>query len=49
VSEILFHSAADAADLLRRGEVSSRELTGLLFGRIDAINAGLNAVVELRR
>jgi amidase len=48
MSETLFRSAGDAADLLRRGEISSRELTELLLARIDAVNPGLNAVVELR-
>ncbi len=46
-NEILFRSAADAADLLRRREISSRELTELLLARIGAVNPAVNAVVEL--
>ncbi|GAA5081182.1 amidase [Thermocatellispora tengchongensis] len=47
--DILYRPALDAARALRRGEVSSRELTEALFARIDAVNPGLNAVVEQRR
>jgi amidase len=49
VNETLFQSASDAAGMLRRKEVSSRELTEMLLARIDAVNPALNAVVELRR
>lgn len=45
----VFQSATDAADMLRRRQVSSRELTELLLAQIDAVNPSLNAVVELRR
>jgi amidase len=45
----VFQSATDAADMLRRGQVSSRELTELLLAQIDVVNPSLNAVVELRR
>jgi amidase len=48
VSEILFRSATDAAELLRRKEISSRELTEMLLARIEAADPKLNAVVELR-
>jgi amidase len=48
VNEILFRSASEVADLLRRREVSSVELTELLIERVDAVNPALNAVVELR-
>jgi amidase len=45
---ILLGSAADAAGSLRSGEVSSRELTGMLLAQIDAVNPAVNAVVEVR-
>jgi amidase len=45
----LFQSATEAARALRRRELSSRELTGMLLARIEAVNPALNAVVELRR
>lgn len=47
--DTLFRSASDAAEMLRRKAISSRELTEALFARIDAVNPGLNAVVEQRR
>jgi amidase len=49
MSERLFRSASDAADMVRRKEISASELTELLLARIDAVNAAVNAVVELRR
>src|SRR5919198_4746665 len=49
MDEPLLASAGDAARALRRGEVSSGDLTRLLLERIDALNPTLNAVVELRR
>src|SRR5262245_48773763 len=49
MDEILFESAIDAADMLRRKAISSRDLTEALLARIDALNPALNAVVELRR
>ena len=48
MNQTLFQSAADAAGMLRRREVSSRELTELLLARIDAVNPALNADGELR-
>jgi amidase len=49
VDATMFASASDAADMLRRKEISSRELTEMVLARIDAVNPALNAVVELRR
>jgi amidase len=46
---LLFRSATDAAQAVRRKELSSRELTEMLLARIEAVNPALNAVVELRR
>ncbi len=40
----LFQSATDAADMLSRQEISSRELTEMLLARIDAVNPALNSV-----
>jgi amidase len=48
VSELLFRTATEMAELIRNRMVSSRELTELLLGRVHAVNPGLNAVVELR-
>jgi amidase len=47
--DILFRSATDTADALRRGELSSRELTGMLLDRIEAVDPAVNAVIALRR
>jgi amidase len=44
----LFGSATDAARRLRRRELSSRELTGMLLARIEAVDPALHAVVALR-
>ena len=44
---LLFQSATDAAQAVRRKEISSRELTEMLLARIEAVNPALNAVVEL--
>jgi len=49
MNETLFQSATDAAQMLRRQEISSRELTEMLLARIDAVDPALNAVVEFRR
>src|ERR1700730_9245259 len=49
MSEILFLAAGEVAGMVRRGEVSSRELTEMLLERIDAVDPQVNAVVELRR
>ena len=33
--------------MIRREEISSREVTEAMFARIDAVNPAVNAVVEL--
>jgi amidase len=48
VTDVLFRSAIEAAQLVRRKDVSARELTELLLARIEAVNPAINAVVELR-
>jgi amidase len=48
MNETLLQSATDTAAMLRRKEISSRELTEMLLARIEAVNPALNAVVELR-
>ena len=48
LQELLVRPATDVARLLRRRELSSRELTEALLARIEAVNPVLNAVVELR-
>src|ERR1700682_1007818 len=49
MNEALFQPATEVAGMLTRKEISSRELTELLLGRIDEVNPALNAVVEQRR
>jgi amidase len=44
----LLQPATAAAAMLRRRELSSRELTAMLLARIDALDPALNAVVALR-
>ncbi|MCU1487183.1 MAG: amidase [Actinomycetia bacterium] len=46
--EHLRASAIDAGSMIRRNEVSSRELTEAMLARIDQANPTVNAVVELR-
>src|ERR687894_478941 len=45
----LFRSATEAAEAVRRKEISSRELTGIPPARTGAATPAVNAVVELRR
>src|SRR4030042_3858236 len=49
VENFAFSSAVDVAKAIRRGEISSLELTELMFKRIDSINPRINAVVTLMR
>jgi len=49
LDDTLTLTATDAAELLRRKEISSRELTAALLDRIDVLNPSINAVVELHR
>ncbi len=49
MTQLHFHSAIEAAETVRRKEVSSCELTELLLARIDALHPDVNAVVELRQ
>ena len=46
--ETLFQSATDAAQAVRRKELSSHELTEMLLTHIEAVNPTLNALVELQ-
>jgi amidase len=48
VDDTLLQPALDAADMIRRKQISSREMTEMLLAHIDAVNPALNAVVELR-
>jgi amidase len=49
VEDFVFSSAVDVAKAIRRGDISSLELTELMFKRIDSINPRINAVVTLMR
>jgi amidase len=46
--ELWQESASTLADLIRSGETSSREVAQAHLDRIDAVNAVINAVVEVR-
>jgi amidase len=45
---MLLQPATAAADMIRRKQISSRELTHLVLAHIEAVNPTLNAVVDLR-
>ena len=45
---LLFRPATEAAQMLSRKEVSSRELTEMLLAKVEEANPAVNAVVELR-
>ena len=49
VSDLLFATSGDVAAMIRRKEVSARELIGVMFDQIDQVNPSVNAVVEWRR
>src|SRR5215213_1863714 len=49
MEQTLTQPAAAAAAMIHNKKVSSRELTELVLGRVDTVNATLNAVVELVR
>jgi amidase len=46
-AELLFRPAGELAQLVRGGELSSRELTEAALGRIEALDGDLNAFVHL--
>jgi amidase len=48
MDELLLGPATAAAGMLRRREVSARELTAALLARIERVDPALGAVVELR-
>jgi amidase len=48
IQRVLQGSAEAVGGMIRRGEISSHELTELVLSRIDAVNQAINAVVELR-
>lgn len=45
--ELWRESALDLADMIRRGEVTSREVVDAHLGRIEAVNPHVNAVVRV--
>ena len=47
MAELWQHSAGELADLIRRREVSSREVVDAHLARIEAVNPRVNAIVEV--
>jgi amidase len=47
-NELWQESASSLADMIRKGEVSSRDVVEAHLVRIDAVNGAINAVVEVR-
>ena len=47
MTALYWHSIGELANLIRRKEISSRELLDLTLARIDSLNGKLNAVVTL--
>ena len=47
MDELAFLTATEQAELIRRGEVSSRELVELYLGRIERLDPELNAFVTV--
>jgi amidase len=47
VSDLAFRPAVEQAELVRRREVSARELVDLYLDRIDELDAGLNSYVHV--
>jgi amidase len=48
-SGLVFSSVCEAVVAIRRGDVTSLELTELIFNRIDRFNPAINAIVTLMR
>jgi amidase len=48
LTDLIFRSAVEAAELVRRGRVSARELTEAVLGRIETVDPEVNAIAELR-
>jgi amidase len=47
ISDLLFRPASELAELVRRGEVSSRELVDASLARIEELNPTLNAFIRV--
>lgn len=46
-SDLMFRSAIELAEMVRRGEISARELVQVSLDRIEELNPELNAFVEI--